>query len=236
MIKVAICDDSQVDADKLESILEVLPYKMEVDVFYTGSNLLEYLEEQHEEYHLFILDIELEDMNGLELAKKIRKTDKQCFISFMSSHPEYVYDTFEIMVFDYLVKPIREERVIRLVKRAKELLEKQGSLFSFHFNKAEYELNTDEILVFQKNKRLVEIVTHEDVLHTYMTMNEVMEQLNEERFARISYSCVVNLKYVESIQGSVVIMQNGMNLNISRNLLRDVKTKHLEYLCGGIRR
>ena len=64
-----------------------------------------------------------------------------------------------------------------------------------------------------------------------MKMDEVMEQLSPINFARINYSCIVNLKYVTGIKGSVMELENGVCINIARNLLKEVKEKHLRYLC-----
>lgn len=233
MVKIAICDDSTTDVEKIEKYLEELPFSVDVDVFYSGADLFDYIKRQEEQYHLYFLDIELGDINGTDLAREIRRRDEKCLIVFLTGHPGYVYEIFDITVFDYIIKPVTRERMDQLMGRVKMTLEKQGRIFYYNFNKVRYGLNAEKIYLFQKNCRLIEIYTQkEGVLSTYMKMDEVMAQLNQQNFARISYSCIVNLKYVEEIKGQVIYMSNGMSMNIARNLIKEVKEKHLRYLSG----
>ena len=73
MIRLAICDDARADAEKLEKCLESLPFTVDIDVFYSGNELVEYVSQQGANYHLYILDIELPDINGVDLARRIRE-------------------------------------------------------------------------------------------------------------------------------------------------------------------
>lgn len=233
MIKIAICDDSRTDVEMLEKCLESLQFTVDADVFYSGSELAEYLRRQGKKYHLYILDVELPDINGVDLARRIREQDEECLIAFLTSHPGYVYEVFDIWVYDYILKPVTAGRVERLMLRARKTLEKQGKIFYYHFKKVRYGLNAEKIILFQKDSRIIEIHTiGQGIQYTYMKMDEVMEQISPVNFARISYSCIVNLKYVIGIKGQIVYLSNGMSVNISRNLLKEVKEKHLKYLCG----
>lgn len=233
MIKIAICDDTRADVEILEECLEALPFTADIDVFYSGSELVTYARQQGEPYHLYILDIELPDINGVDLARKIREHDEDCLIVFATSHPNYVYDVFDVMVFDYIVKPVTGKRIEKLMMRARKTLEKRGKVFYYTFKKVRYGLNAENIYLFQKNSRVIEIYTDKQgVQHTYMKMDEVLEQLSDVTFVRINYSCIVNLKYVTEIKGQVIQLENGMSVNIARNLLKEVKERHLKYLCG----
>ncbi len=231
MIRIAICDDSVEHVERLERCLEKFHDVIETEVFYRGSEMLSYIRDQREKYHLYMMDIDLNGENGVDIARQIRRQDDGCLIVFVTSYPEYVYDIFDINVFDYIVKPVGKERINRLMKRVMERLNRQGRIFYYHFNKVSYGLDTDNIYLFQKNRRQVEIHTREgNVLYTYMKMEEIMMQLGNRSFVRVGYSCIVNLKYVEKIVGSVIYIENGMHVNIARKQLQEVKEKHLKYL------
>lgn len=234
MLKVAICDDSEIDVEILEYLLKSLRYKMDVDVFHSGEDLLYSITEEQHSYHLYILDIEMSGMNGIKLAREIRSLDEQCFISFMTSHSQYVFDIFDIRVFDYMVKPVSRERLEKLIQRVRENLEKKGSIFCYSFHKTEYMANTNDIMYFRKDKRIVEIHFRDGhTAYTYMKIPEIMEQLNEEQFVRISYSSIINFQYALNRQGHTVEMKDGSLLGISRELLKTVKAQYLRYLCMG---
>ena len=76
MLKIAICDDSRTDVERLECAFDKLrQYPIEYDVYFSGEELLKYYMLHEEVYHLYIFDIEMPELNGLELAKKIREKD-----------------------------------------------------------------------------------------------------------------------------------------------------------------
>ena len=232
MIRVAICDGTSEDVERLEKNIETVYGQADIDVFYSGQELLHYLEEQGERYHLYILETELPDSNGIELARKIRESDLNCFIAFLTAYPNYVYEVFDVLVFDYIVKPISLARTQCLMKRAEQRLRLEGRIFYYYFKKVEYGIATNDIYLFQKNKRYIEIYSSQKaVIHTYMAMEDVMEQLKRERFIRISYSCIVNLKYIAGIEGQMVELLNGMKVMIARKMVKQVKKSYLNFLC-----
>lgn len=77
MLRVAICDDSRMDVERLESALERLErYHIQWDVFYSGEELIEYKNKCEKDYDLYIFDVEMPGMNGIEVAARIRKEDE----------------------------------------------------------------------------------------------------------------------------------------------------------------
>ena len=84
MLKIAICDDSRTDIEMLESAFDKLcQYPIEYDVYFSGEELLTYCTLHDETYHLYIFDIEMPQLNGLELAKKIREKMQRLFLCFL---------------------------------------------------------------------------------------------------------------------------------------------------------
>lgn len=76
MLRIVVCDDSRTDVEVLEAAFDELPdYPVEYDVYFSGKELLMCFMQDKENYHLYIFDIEMPDMNGLELAKEVRKRD-----------------------------------------------------------------------------------------------------------------------------------------------------------------
>ena len=81
MLKIAICDDSRSDVERLEQAFDELHHSdVEYDVYFSAAELLQSLERHEDKYHVYIFDIEMPQMNGLELAKKIRGKGRKGFI------------------------------------------------------------------------------------------------------------------------------------------------------------
>ena len=81
MLNIAVCDDSRTDVEMLESAFDKLAqYQFSYEVYFTAKELLKHVIDYGEMYHLYIFDIEMPEMNGLQLAKEIRKIDAKALL------------------------------------------------------------------------------------------------------------------------------------------------------------
>jgi len=115
-MKVIIVDDDKVMLLILKKILSKSQDIEIIDTFYNSEGVLKFIEENH--IDIVFLDISMPGENGVELAKKISKVSPGADIVFTTSHREYAVEAFEIQAFDYIVKPVTEERVMRTITRA----------------------------------------------------------------------------------------------------------------------
>ena len=109
MLNFVICDDNIEMVNKLSSLFEKAFIKNDFDarIVYKTQNykeLLSYMASNT--VNVVVLDIEFKnsDMNGVNIAKEIRKTNKQCYIIFVTSHFEYIMEAFDCKTFAYLFK------------------------------------------------------------------------------------------------------------------------------------
>ncbi len=119
-IKIAICDDEKNIRAYLSSLVRKQGAEYEIAEYASAD---EYLLEQTE-YDLLFLDIELDgaasSMDGMELARRIRgmELERQPVIIFVTGYEKYVYDAFDVGAFQYLLKPIDEQRFAEVFDRA----------------------------------------------------------------------------------------------------------------------
>jgi len=112
MLEIAVCDDSRTDMERLEKAFDSFKkYPVGYDVFFSAEELLEYCEKYQAVYQLYIFDIEMSEMDGLELAQKIQERDKKAVFVFLTSHKEHAIETFKVMTFDFIVKPVIAEKL-----------------------------------------------------------------------------------------------------------------------------
>lgn len=126
MYKVAICDNDEGQHHLIENLLQRLsvatPYLFHIQHFFSGRELYNYyLEDNNFPFHFLIVDIELKEINGIEIARKIRDLqDHSVQILFMTSHPEALLGSFDVQPFHYLLKPMSYElfkcKIIMLCK------------------------------------------------------------------------------------------------------------------------
>lgn len=231
MIKIAICDDSKVDVEQLETVLDTLcHYQIYYDVYFSAEELLECVAMHREEYHLYIFDIEMPHMTGLELAKEIRKIDTNALFVFLTGYDQYVMDVFKVVTFDYISKPITTEKLEAVLLRAIQYLEIVKQDFVFHFRRSQFRVSCNDILYIEKKGRQAVIHTIQENFNANMTVSEIWEQLDSRLFMHIRMSYIINLEHLRAIDGDEVIMDNGERLLVARMHKQELKEKHMEFM------
>lgn len=218
MVKVAICDDNIDVLNKLKKLIEEKEPKWQVDVFSDGYTLEEQLKKNL--YAIYFLDIELGSMDGYELSKEVRKKDASALIIFVSSHSEYACDAFEVDAFRFLRKPIEDEKVFEAIEKAKGIVQTQNYQFHYHYkgNGMDYQVKLANILYFERKQRIVKIhFSNGETADIYDSIKEVEKQLIDKNFSRCHQGFLVNFDYIKVFQDSMVVLENGEKLPISRN-------------------
>lgn len=231
MLKIAICDDSRTDVEMLECAFDKLhKYPIEYDVYFSGKELLEYHALHEEVYHLYIFDIEMPQINGLELAKEVRKRDAKALFVFLTSYTQYVMDVFDVITFDYISKPITSEKLESVLLKAMQYLNLIKQDFVFQFRKNQFRVNCDDILYFEKKGRQAVIHTISDTYKTNMTTEELWKQLDDKVFSHIHVSYIINLGHIKAIDGDEVVLDNEERFIIARSHKQSLKEKHMEFM------
>ncbi|MFA9375885.1 MAG: LytR/AlgR family response regulator transcription factor [Lachnotalea sp.] len=231
VLNIAICDDSPMDIEKVESIFEKMVNKaFEYDVFFSGEELLTYTENHSIKYNLYILDIEMEKMNGLSLAKKIRESDSKALIVFLTSYSSYVFEVFEIITFDFILKPITYEKLNIVLDKVMNYLQLTKKNFTFSYRQNHFTISCDEISYIEKKGRQAFIHTDFENYKSNMTIADIWKQLDKNVFSHIHESIIVNLEYIREIKRDELCLKDGKLLYISRVHKHEVKEKHLAYL------
>ena len=140
MYNIGICDDVNRVCSYIENI--ILEYtlkknrKVNIEVWYTGESLCEYLK-TGQEIDILFLDIELFQLNGIQVAEYIRNVleNRRMQIIYISGKDAYAQKLFKTQPMDFLVKPIKKEDVIESVELAFKLLDKENDKFRFQYGK-----------------------------------------------------------------------------------------------------
>ncbi|MFM9277558.1 LytR/AlgR family response regulator transcription factor [Paenibacillus jiagnxiensis] len=241
MYKVAICDDEQQQRELVKNTLISLSVKtnlnFEIEMFSSGEELVAYYENNNPSFHILILDVEMNGINGIQTARKIRSLkniDEQ--IIFLTSYPEYMLESFDVVTYQYLIKPVAphifEEKIVKLHQYFQSLDQK------FLVIKSAYEeviLKHDEIIAIEAAKSL----TIKNKLH-FVTQNQTYESkgiisnyasaLKDFHFLQIHRSIIINLLHVKKFAGGKVFMSNAMELPIGRSKIKEVKDTYTKFM------
>lgn len=223
-MRCIIIDDEPLALAIIKSYCEDIGTLEIVGTFTNALEAIPFLSDTHVD--LVFLDIEMPQINGIDFIKTL---DQKPLFIFTTAYSQYALEGFEINAIDYLVKPIPFPRFIKGVNRAKEIYGLKGgskklskptatdvSISSgadqFIFVKSDYgtiKIKLEEIKYIQGLKDYLKIhVSGEKPILTLMTFKEIQTKLSDDQFLRIHRSYIVNIRSIDAIQRSKVIVDN----------------------------
>lgn len=132
--KIAICDDSDIDRQYILKMVNrwatVKNHMVHTDTFTSAENFMfHYAEESN--YDILLLDIEMGAMDGVTMAKKLRKNNDTVQIVFITGYSDYISEGYEVAALHYLMKPVKEQKLLSVLDRAAEKLSKNEKVLNF---------------------------------------------------------------------------------------------------------
>lgn len=232
MYSVAILEDEKWSSEYLrDKILEYSDAIRQVDQFDTVDAFLKC--DRKVSYDIFFLDVELDssEMNGFEIAKRIRKHNLDSVIIFVSSHEEYACEAFEIDALRFLKKPIDEDKLREALNKSSDILKKRVQMFFYKIDRKQYCIPVKKILYLESQGRkiLLHTIDHK-VFEFYGTMKEQKQALEAYYFEQCYKSYLVNVEYILRILGEEVCLQGEKRLPISRGYKEVIRKKYFEYV------
>lgn len=233
MLNIAICDDEEIQRREivgmLKNIISLDFMNLKIYEFKSGEELIFC----SISFDVILLDIKLDNVNGIEVAKKIRDRNSKTNIIFITAYKEYVFDAFDVRAFNYILKPIDENRLKKIIKLA--LLESKEDKFIIAKTSSEsIKIFYNDIMYIESQGRKVKIHTTYDVIEYYYKISEIEKELSLSDFFRCHKSFIVNFMYVERYTSKYVILKNSEEIYISKYRLNDFSKAFMYYLKGEI--
>lgn len=230
MLNIAICDDEIMFATQIESLLleisKKLLIKVSIEVYSDGAELWnDFL--NGKKFDLLYLDIEMDSLDGIEVAKKIRENNINTVIIYISNHESYCIDLFEVEPFRFIKKPVEENKFCDYFKKAYERIIADDAFFEYNFNRVTKKISTKNIMYFESSRRVISIYSKEGNDKFYGKLNNIEKQLDEGKihFLRIHQSYLVNYRYIKNISFSKVVLLDGTELQISEERRKKIRKK-----------
>lgn len=196
-MRIALCDDNYIQVKCIEDYLRA--QKIDVDYYDSGEALVRAYRDGGQRYDAVFLDIEMQPVGGYETARTIFAIDDSVLIVFVTSHRQYVYESFKCSPVWFLCKPVEKDDLEKAYHHIKFLLSQHRQTFSFTDSHQNVRLRCDEILYFEAQDHDIIIHKKDGTTQSFrLTMKELEEQLSEN-FCRIHASYIVNMQYVTRI-------------------------------------
>ena len=218
-INFAICDDSVVDSNYVKELVTKWAidkkYQINIDVFSSAEAFIfHYVEKK--EYDVLLLDIEMGNMDGVTLARQIRKSNKSVQIVFITGYSDYIAEGYDVEALHYLMKPLKKEKLYDVLDRAvNKIMQNEKHLVLNSFDET-IRIPLHEIIYIDVDRNYVTVHSNKDYT-VKKTLAEIEKEL-DERFFRIGRSAIVNLKYISRVTKTDVYLNNGILLQLPRGI------------------
>lgn len=215
--KIAICDDSDADRQYVLNMVRAWAaaagHLVHTDAFASAESFLFHYA-QESDYDILLLDIEMGAMDGVTMAKQLRKSNDTVQIIFITGYPDYISEGYEVAALHYLMKPVKEEKLWAVLDRAAGKIAKNEKVLHFSLGGEMVRIPVYRIRYADVFGNYVTIHAQSDVT-VKMTLGELEKQL-DDRFYRVGRSVLVNLTQISRVTKGEIRLSDGTALPLPR--------------------
>lgn len=239
MIRLAVCEDDAADrrvlADWLTAYARSHPqWDVRVALFASPSALLAKVR-RGTRFDLYLLDMMMPEMDGIELAAAIRRQDRTALFCYLTSSPDYALRAYRVKAREYLLKPIAKDDLYAALDELVAGIRTQAAArFPVRTKTGVQAVPLAEIICIEHYKhRLYCRLIDKTVLES-VTLRQPLDIIAaplfaDGRFLKISASHVINMQYVVAVRSGFFELADGEVLPITR-AYTDAKGKYLDYV------
>ena len=233
-MNIIICDDCETDALAAKEVIKQaaheLHIKTEFDIYSNATDVEHKLLVKKEPADILILDIDMPEISGLELAEKLRTADSKLIIIFLSAHEEFVFKAIEFQPFRYIRKMRIKIEMPLAVRSAVRVIEaNRDRQIVLNTDDGEMKVMISEIMYYETEKRKISVhLKNGNNLLANKKIAEMQDLINKDSFIMIHRSCVVNADYVKNILNGIIVLDNDEKLIVSRPRFKTVKQQLLQ--------
>lgn len=228
--KIAVCDDSDADRQYIGSLAGRWAarggHTVHLEAFPSAEAFLFRWEEQRD-YDVLLLDIEMGGMDGVTMARTLRRDNDAVQIIFITGYADYIAEGYEVAALHYLMKPVGEEKLFAVLDRAAEKLVKNERALLLESGGELVRVPLYQIRWAEVSGNYVTIHAAADIT-ARMTLGELEKKL-DERFYRVGRSAIVNLTEIRRVTKTELHLADGAALPLPRGAYEGVNRAIIQY-------
>jgi len=228
-MRFAICDDEKIFRNEVKKTLDTYSKDRHVDVLYdefsNGHDLLA----SKNNYDIIFMDYQMDSIDGLETAKKLREKNNKTDIIFLTSYPQIVFDTFQVNTFRFLVKPIDYEKLSSALDDYRKLQNTEEFLI-IKIDEITKKIPMSSIIYAEASDKYCYIRTTEEELLYKKTLSDLESLLPDDTFFRCHRSFIVNFRHIVSHTNTDILFDNNEKAQISKVKASGFKKAFLDYI------
>lgn len=236
-VRIAICDDEREIRRQLSDWIAIERPDCQIVECASGEELLQ----SGKAWDIVFLDIQMNGINGIETADRLRKqqmlTDSsETVLIFVTAIKEYVFDAFDVAAFHYLLKPLSPEKFKEVFAKALAEVERRRSreekTLLIRTRSCHTTISQKDIYYIESQGRKVEIHTMKEKFTVYATMRDLEEKL-QTGFYRCHRGYIVNMAYIREYNTSQIELGNGEIVYVAKDKYPLFVKTYMRYLREG---
>ena len=229
MIHIAICEDEPILLNQLADMVKIILDRHSVrhtaELFANGGALL-----NRGAFDLLLMDIAMEPLNGLELARKLRMRGDRSKLVFITAHRQYAIDAYDVQASHYLVKPVDAGKLETvLIKLCSSLQKERKTAIAIRQGTAVRRIPFEQVYYMEVINRKIHLHTEQECLPFYGKLEELEPSL-PETFFRCHRSFIVNFEHVQRYDKKDVWLSNGGRIPLYKRRYQAFGLEFMHYL------
>lgn len=231
--RIAVCEDDHGVGVQLQDlcaqILSDWDMQGAVQLFASADALDAEMREAPDTFDLLLLDIQMEGMNGIEYAQKLRQEGNRVSIIFITNCADYALDGYQVQPVNFLLKPVTRPTLEQALRTDMELNHKPKNML--------FRTGGKSISVAVSDIRYIESMNHNIIVHTVdgerifaVSLSETERSAPVGAFFRCHNSFLVNMDYVEEIGRTEIRLRDGSRLPVGRRFYQSFQSAFVRYM------
>ncbi|MBE5948164.1 MAG: response regulator transcription factor [Lachnospiraceae bacterium] len=228
--KIAICDDRKEDIEYISSIVKDWAsgkgHSVTIKDFQSAEEFLFHYDDESD-YDILLLDIEMGAMNGVELARRVRRQNREIQIIFITGYNDYIADGYDVEALNYILKPVHADKLMAVLDRACEKLKKNEAALIFDLPGGMVRIPLYEIRYIEVRANYVTIHATEEI--SVKTTLSGIEKKLDEGFFKTGRSYIVNMHYIRKVTKTEVVLKGEIVIPLSRGLYEPLNRAFIKF-------
>lgn len=228
--RAAIVDDNNTDAEYVRSILNEWACRRQMDIYaecFGSAEDFLFGYSGDKAWDLLLLDIEMGAMDGVALAKRVRRENAVVQIVFITGFSDYIAEGYEVAALHYLMKPVSRDKLFSVLDRALEKRRQEERCLNLEAYGELVRIPFYEILYLDVRQNYVTIHAKEDYT-VKRTLGDLEREL-DERFCRVGRSMILNIRYIQRVSKTEVRLSDGTVLPLPRGAYESLNRAIITY-------
>lgn len=231
-MRIAICDDQPEYRNLIIQYVQFYfkEHLIDLEAYEFGSG--EELLSSDKTFDIIFLDIEMNELNGIQTTKELNIRSKSTIIFIVTAYQKYLDDAMDLNVFRYIDKPIQAKRLYNGLDKAIDLINNNEITFKTREDGI-VTIHKNDIIYVEVKRKTVYVNTIEKQYIAREKMDFFKENLIASYFAIPHVSYVINFNFVKKFQRDKVQLKNGQIISIAPKKQTEIKKKFMQFMGEG---